>query len=435
MSIVDRRDRYCVVGAGSSGLAAAKNLRQQAVEVDVLERSGELGGNWAYGQGTSRVYASTHTISSKRLTEFCDFGMPAHFPNFPHHSQVFDYLKAYAEHFGLRACIEFNTSLERLEPDGPHWLATLAGGEQRRYAGVVIANGHNWDPRWPAFPGNFDGQIIHSADYKTPDVLRGRRVLVVGAGNTGCDLAVEAALHADTVFHSMRRGYYFVPKFLFGRPSDVVGEKLLRLGLPDRLRRWIVRCVLRLTVGEVHRYGLPAPDHELFASHPIVNSQLPYYVAHGRIKPKPNVAQLCGDRILFADGSQEQVDLVIYATGYNITIPFIDRQHLNWRDGRPQLFLNVFHPQFDNLFIVGLIQPDSGQFGLVDHQSQLVARFVAATRAARPEAESFRRQKAAHADRSLREAHYLDTPRNLLEVEHYRYRKQLVRQMQHLRAA
>jgi cation diffusion facilitator CzcD-associated flavoprotein CzcO len=152
--------------------------------------------------------------------------MPAHFPNFPHHSQVFEYLKSYAERFGLRSCIEFNTSLERLEPEGPNWIASLAGGEERRYAGVVIANGHNWDPRWPEFPGQFDGEILHSAQYKTPDVLRGRRVLVVGAGNTGCDLAVEAAIHADTVFHSMRRGYYFVPKFLFGRPSDVVGEKL-----------------------------------------------------------------------------------------------------------------------------------------------------------------------------------------------------------------
>ena len=276
---------------------------------------------------------------------------------------------------------------------------------------------------------------MHSAQYKTADVLRGRRVLVVGAGNTGCDIAVEAAMHADKAFHSLRRGYYFVPKFLFGRPSDVVGEKLLRLGLPDRLRRFIVRAVLRLTVGDVERYGLPAPDHELFASHPIINSQLPYYVAHGRISPKPNVAELAGDRVRFDDGSVEAVDLIIYATGYKISFPFLDRAHLNWGDGRPRLFLNVFHPQFDNLFVIGLIQPDSGQFGLVDYQSQLVAGFVAGLRAGSPQAVEFRKAKAACAGDELREAHYLDTPRNLLEVEHYRYRKQLQKQLTHLRAA
>jgi cation diffusion facilitator CzcD-associated flavoprotein CzcO len=179
---------------------------------------------------------------------------------------------------------------------------------------VIVANGHNWDPRWPEYPGRFDGQVIHSAEYKSADILSGKRVLVVGAGNTGCDIAVESALHADATFHSTRRGYHFIPKFLFGRPSDVVHEKLLRLGMPHALRRWIVRSILRLTVGDLKRYGLPEPDHELFASHPIVNSQIPYYVAHGRIAPKPNVAELRADRVRFVDGSEEAIDLVIYAT-------------------------------------------------------------------------------------------------------------------------
>jgi cation diffusion facilitator CzcD-associated flavoprotein CzcO len=435
MSVVDRTSRYCVVGAGSSGLAAAKNLIQQGIEVDVLERNNQLGGNWCYGQPNSRVYASTHTISSKRLTEFTDFKMPAHYPNFPHHTQVLEYLKSYAEHFRVTRHIEFGVALQRLEPDGDYWLATLQSGEQRRYAGVVVANGHNWDPSYPDFPGHFEGLTMHSAQYKTPDVLRGRRVLVIGAGNSGCDIAVEAAMHADQVFHSLRRGYYFVPKFLFGRPSDVVGEKLLRLGLPDRLRKMIVRAVLRMTVGDIKRYGLPEPDHELFASHPIVNSQLPYYVAHGRIKPKPNVAMLAGDRVRFEDGSEELIDLIIYATGYKISFPFLDRAYLNWGGGRPRLYLNVFHPRYDNLFVVGLIQPDSGQFGLVDYQSQLVAQFIDAVRSGSPRAEALRKAKAASTGDEGRDASYLDTQRNLLEVEHYRYRQQVCRQIERLKAA
>ncbi|REK05545.1 MAG: monooxygenase [Planctomycetota bacterium] len=435
MDVVDRQGRYCVIGAGSSGLTAAKNLQQEGVHVDVLERNSELGGNWCFGQPNSRVYASTHTISSKRLTEFTDFKMPGHYPNFPHHTQIFEYLKAYARHYGIHKVIEFDTAVDRVEPEDDHWRVTLAGGESRRYAGVVVANGHNWDPRWPEFPGHFDGLAMHSAQYKSADVLRGRRVLVVGAGNTGCDIAVEAAVHADQAFHSLRRGYYFIPKFFFGRPSDVVGEKLLRLGLPDRLRRFIVRTMLKLTVGRVEKYGLPSPDHELFASHPIVNSQLPYYVAHGRIKPKPNIERLEGDRVRFSDGSAEAIDLIVYATGYKISFPFLDRQYLNWRDGKPQLYLNIFHPHYDNLFFVGLIQPDSGQFGLVDYQSQLVARFVRAIREEWPAVQAFGRQKVEDAGTSVRNPHYLDTPRNLLEVEHYRYRKRMQKEIGRLRAA
>lgn len=435
MTILDRCDRYCVVGAGSSGLAAAKNLRQLGVAVDVLERQDEIGGNWCFGKPTSRVYASTHTISSKGLTEYTDFPMPAHYPPFPHHTQVFEYLRSYAKHFGLYNCISFETSIERLEPAEGGWHVTLAGGQCRRYAGVIVANGHNWDPRWPDFPGRLDGQVMHSAEYKTPDILRGKRVLVVGAGNTGCDIAVEAALHADQTFHSTRRGYHFLPKFLFGRPSDTVHEKLLRLGLPYALRRWIARWVLRFAVGDMRRYGLPEPDHELFASHPIVNSQLPYYVAHGRITPKPDVAQLCGDHVRFADDSCADVDLVIHATGYKISFPFLDRQYLNWHDGRPQLHLNVFHPQYDNLFFIGLIQPDSGQFGLVDYQSQLVARLVAATRAGQRPDEFFARAQSHDKRREQEPVRYLNTPRNLLEVEHYSYRNEIKRELARLRAA
>jgi hypothetical protein len=173
----------------------------------------------------------------------------------------------------------------------------------------------------------------------------------------------------------------------------------------------------------------------LFASHPIINSQLPYFAGHGRIESKPNVARLDGHSVHFVDGSQEAVDVIVYATGYKITIPFLEPQLMNWRAGRPQLYLNVFHPSYDNLFFIGLIQPDSGQFGLVDYQSQLVARFVAASRAGRSGARHLRRVKAAHTGTEVSSSGYLDTPRNLLEVEHYSYRNQLKRELSRLRAA
>jgi hypothetical protein len=162
---------------------------------------------------------------------------------------------------------------------------------------------------------------------------------------------------------------------------------------------------------------------------------LPYYTAHGRVVSKPNIAELCGDRVGFEDGSQEAVDLIVYATGYKISIPFLDRQHLNWRDGRPQLYLNVFHPGYDNLFFIGLIQPDSGQFGLVDYQSKLVASFIAGARTESQPAQNLRRVKARGQVGHQRSLRYLDTARSLLEVEHYSYRNELKRELARLRAA
>lgn len=184
MSVQNRTSTVCVVGAGSSGLAAAKNLLDVGIDVNVFERENSLGGNWNYGKPCSRVYQSTHTISSKRCTQYTGFSMPRHFPEYPHHSQILQYLQAYAERFGLNRVIEYETPVEKIEPfaDGQAWDVSLGSGEVRRYGAVIIANGHNWSPKWPTYPGEFKGEVIHSASYKTPDLMHGKRVLIVARG-------------------------------------------------------------------------------------------------------------------------------------------------------------------------------------------------------------------------------------------------------------
>jgi Flavin-binding monooxygenase-like len=440
VSIVDRIQRICVIGAGSSGLAAAKNLTERGFAVDVLEREDDLGGNWNYGKPNARVYRSTHMISSKRCTEFSDFPMPRHFPDYPHHTQVLEYLRSYADHFGLGTLIEYRTPVERVAPfeQDRFWDVTLTEGPTRRYAAVVIANGHNWSPRLPEYPGRFTGEILHSAHYRTPDVLAGKRVLVVGAGNSGCDLAVESSQNACKTFHSTRRAYHYIPKYLLGRPADLLRDRLNRLGLPQVLNQAVISTLLNCVVGSPDRYGLPCPDHKLFETHPIVNSLLLYYVSHGDITPKPDILRLDGDTVQFIDGTAETLDVLLYATGYNLVFPFIDAELLNWREGRPRLYHNVFHPEYDNLFVLGLIQPDGGQFILVDWQSRAVASFLAAVRDGSPTADALRRRKRRPDEDQRSGPRYKDSTRHYLQTERWSYRRTLealVRELSPRRAA
>ncbi|HYO25543.1 MAG TPA: NAD(P)-binding domain-containing protein [Lacipirellulaceae bacterium] len=494
-------DKFCIIGAGSSGLAAAKNFLAAGIPFDCLERQDDVGGNWHYGSPASSVYASTHLISSKRLTEYTDFPMPEEWPEYPSHELALEYFRSYARRFGLYERIEFGTGVEQVEfvdraqqhlaaegprhvargvspwneveavtrspggatssLDGVHdvapagassensakdqglaplatrlgpsgagkWRVTLTSGEVRYYRGVVIANGHNWDPRWPEYPGTFAGEVVHSRQYKTPELLRGRRVLVVGGGNSGCDLAVEAAIHAKRALWSTRRAYPILPKFFRGRPIDQCGEIALWLRAPLWARRLAGAAVSHLVLGPAWRTGVPRPDHKLFESHPIINSQIHHHVGHGNLELRPDIQQLDGSWVRFVDGREEEVDLIIYATGYRITFPFIadeDREPLlNWHDGAPRLFLHVFHPVRDDLFCAGLIQPASGQWGLVDLQMQLVARYVTARDAGATGAARFDAMKAREAPDLGNGVKYLGTPRHAVEVEYYSYRKRL----------
>ncbi len=425
--------RYAIIGAGPSGLAAAKNLRQHGIQVQVFEQQPDLGGVWNYRLPGGRVYASTHMISSKRCTEFPDFPMPQGWPPFPHHAQVLEYLRAYAEHFQLRPLVRFRTTVARLEPtpQGDGWLVWLDDGSQERFDGVVIANGHHRRPLWPEIPGTFTGVAFHSAYYKTPACFEGKRVLVVGGGNSGCDIAVEAASCARAVFHSTRRGYYYLPKFLFGIPIDRAGEWLHQLRLPLWARRNITRLLLWVAVGRLERYGLPRPDHKLFQSHPIINSQLLYAIGHGQVRPKPDVVRFEGPWIHFADGSRERVDVVVYATGYRLWFPFIDPEHLNVHEGRPWLWHHVFVPQWDNLFVAGMIQPDSGLFPLVHWQTQAIAWFVRRAAEGHPVAQRLRQWKKRVGPQYAR-GDFLPSQRHWIEVEHYGYARTLRRLVKRL---
>ncbi len=381
--VADRHEAVCVIGAGASGLATVKNLLQHGFAVDCYERETSVGGAWNRRHDRSPMYASTHLISSRPLTEFPDFPMPDTWPDYVDHARVLSYLERYAAHFRLGEHIWFGTEVVAAVPVGDgRWDVTTrstGGGVERtqRYAAVVVANGHNWAPNRPAVEGTFRGQVMHASAYRDPAVLRGRKVLVVGGGNTGCDIAVEAAQQAATVWHSTRRGYWYAPKYLFGRPADQINAKLLKWRLPLRLRQWLFQRTLRLVVGDLTRYGLPRPDHRPYESHPIVNSELVHYVGHGRITPVPDVARFDGPAVELADGSRIEPDLVVTATGYLPRFEFLAPELLDAdADGRPDLHLHAFARRHPTLAVIGLVQPDAGLFPLAHWQSVAVARWL-----------------------------------------------------------
>jgi hypothetical protein len=428
MDVIDRSCGVAVIGAGPHGLSALKALLQLGLPADGFERASDLGGNWNFGGPTSRVYESTHLISSKPFTQFPDFPMPDDYPDYPSHYQVKDYFDRYADHFGLRERISFNTTVTEVVADADGWLVTVERGGRQwtlRYAAVVAANGHNWYPKLPQYPGQdtFVGEILHSADYKGADQLRDRRVLVVGAGNTGCDIAVEAAQNAEVAYHSTRRGYYYNPKFVFGKPSDQIADQLLALRVPLALRRAAFGVTLRATMGKFETFGLQKPDHAFFETHPIVNQQLVYYVGHGDIVPKPDVDHFDADGAVFTDGSRADVDLVVFATGYLAVFPFLaDQDLLDAAQGRPQLGLQMASPVSPTLWLSGLIQPDSGQWTIAHWQGMAIAEFLRLYRDDPQRATALHARLNAHREeRFSGGAQYKDSTRHYYEIAHQDY--------------
>ena len=412
-----------------------KNLREYGFAVDCYERESDVGGAWNRRHQRSPLYASTHLISSRPLTQFPDFPMPDSWPDYPHHSKLLTYLQRYADHFGLREHIWFGTEVVRVDPvDGDRWDVTTRstgrGGAEhtQRYAAVVVANGHNWAPRIPAYPGvdDFRGEVIHASAYHDSARLRGRRVLVVGGGNTGCDVAVEAAGQGAPCWHSTRRGYWYLPKYLLGRPADQVNDRLQGLRVPLRVRQWLYHWTLRLTVGDLTRFGLPKPDHRVYETHPIVNSQLLHHVSHGSISPVPDVARFHRGEVELTDGRFIDPDLVVLATGYRPELEFLAPELLDTdADGRPGLHLHAFARRYPTLAVAGLLQPDSGLFTLVHWQTVAIARWLRLRESAPQRAATSWPVVTGAPGRRWTGARLRDSHRHWFEVSHVDYLRAL----------
>jgi cation diffusion facilitator CzcD-associated flavoprotein CzcO len=384
------RPRYCVIGAGAAGLGALKVLSEQGFDVDGFERSAQVGGHW------HADYESLHLITSGDVTGFEGFPMPEDYPVYPSRDQMRIYLESFAEHFELRRLITFDTEVTAVQPDGSAgengWWVETSDGRRTRYDGVLVANGHLWDPNLPDVAKDFTGLSLHSSEYRNIDDVKGDRVRVVGAGNSGCDLAVDAANARLTTSISIRRGQVFQPKAIFGRPRAELGW-LTRL--PPVLQERVTRALVRVVVGppEVYR-GLPAPTtRNLNKQPPVVNNLLLYWIQHGRIDVVPGIQHIDGQTVHFVDGSAREFDTILWATGFRTTVPFLDPDLLNRRDGVPLRVAGLTVPAgLQRLYFIGLAAPRGPQLPVYSRQARLVARMLRLIEAGVPLAAAFEQQ-------------------------------------------
>jgi cation diffusion facilitator CzcD-associated flavoprotein CzcO len=428
--------QVCIVGAGSSGITAAQVLQARGVAFDCFEAGSGVGGNWRYGNDNemSSAYESLHVNTSRQMMEYAAYPMPDSLPDYPGHRQVAQYLDDFVDHFGLREKITFRTEVTKVEPlpegEGDRYGVTFRsrdGGEPqtRTYRDVVVANGHHWDPRWPepSFPGaeGFPGEQLHAHYYRNAEPMVGKRVLVLGIGNSACDIAVESSRVAQSTDLAMRRGAHILPKYMFGMPTDHLTDSPLARG-PLMLQRLAMGALLRLSQGRVTDYGLPEPDHAVLHAHPTVSQDLLNRLGHGDITVRPHIDRFEGSKVFFTDGGSGEYDVVVYCTGYRVSFPFFTDGVLRAEDNHVDLYRRVAHPDHPGLYFVGLIQPLGAIMPLAEAQAQWVADLVTGA-GGLPSVGEMRRQIAAY-DAKVRKR-FVSSKRHTLEVDFHRYRAEI----------
>lgn len=415
-----------IIGAGASGIGVGKALRQAGIEdFEIIEATARFGGNWQPDGPASKMYDSVHLISSRRNTQFADFPMPRDYPDYPRHTLVFDYLERLAAAHGLDRKTRFNTAVAGMRRSPGGWTLRFQDGGEAEYGLVVVCNGLLRRPLIPAYRGSFSGRMLHAADYKSADLFRGKSVLVVGGGNSGCDIAVDAAQAAGRAFHSTRRGYYYMPKFIDGRPTQ---EWLMEQApkFPDPDQYWAhVQRTFKLAGYSGPDYGLPEPDHAIHECHPIMNSQILYYIGHGDVTPKPDVERFDGGTVHFTDGSAEAVDVVVWATGYDIDLPFLMPDAFDWRREFGSLFLRMVPQACDDLLFVGYLNTPSGIGNLANMMGRFAATYARARRHRTPAWDTFQQMKRQPSLVDLGQQRFMTTARHQFEVDLWKFIKAL----------
>jgi len=422
--------KVAIIGAGPSGITAIKNFADLDFEVTAFERCEGVGGNWRFNDpsGHSSVFETTHIISSKYTSYYEDFPLPESASDYPSHKELLNYFNGYADHFDIKKLIKFGTEVVRCnQREDNTWQVEWKKINSNEttvdiFDALVVCNGHHHKPRYPEYPGEFSGELIHSHDFKSAEPYRDKRVLVIGGGNSACVVAVETARISKSTAISWRRGYYLIPKFMYGLPVDVFALKS-RL-LPAFLREPFTRMMLQIFQGKNEDIGLQKPDQSLFETHPTVNSELYYAVRHGKVRPHKEIERFEGNTVHFIDGEKGEYDVIIACTGFKIKHTFFEKDFINYEEGKVPLLHRMIPAEITNLYFIGLFQPLGCIWPGAELQSKLAAKHLSGKWKPKKTIKELIQEELANPD-----VKQIDTPRHTITVDDASFRIRLKKEI------
>lgn len=417
--------RVAVIGAGAAGLCAAKHLLAGGANVTVYEMGSHVGGLWVYenDNGISPAYASLHLNSENKVTAYRDFPFPPDAPLYPDHRQVRSYLEAYAQHFGVLPHIRFRTQVKEVRPAGEGWRVTLADGSSAQFDAVVVGSGHQGQPAHPAWRDQFSGEYLHSHSYRVPEPFRGKRVLVVGMGNSAVDIAADICTVTQSTTVSARSPVLVMPRMLFGVPTSRVLGRLEKPWMPWPVRRTIREVLTRIVHGRMEQWGFVTPKTR---THPTSHPSLMSHFVWDRIRARPGIRGVRGMEVEFSDGRVETFDTIIAGTGYSVDLPFLAPESSPLDGHRLDLFLRVVHPRCKGLYFIGLFNvAGGGNIRMMDDQAEWITELVCGEQAL-PDVQAM--QKVMQQEQDYLRRNYPGSPRYALELDPTYYRSQLARQ-------
>jgi dimethylaniline monooxygenase (N-oxide forming) len=415
--------RIAVIGAGACGICAAKYLLEVGFDVSVFEIGSQIGGMWCYqnDNGRSSAYRTLHINTSRGVTRFSDLDFDAATQDFPDHVDMHRYLVAYAQHFGVTPHIKFHSRVVMVRPafdpagEPPRWQVELADGSVSSFDAVIVASGHLSKPLHAPQLQRFGGEYLHARDYKAPEPFVGKRICIVGIGNSACDIASDVCVTAPRCVLVARSGVLILPKLLFGRAFTDITAQIQRPWIPRPLRRRITRFLTWLAHGDITRLGFTRP-REL--THVTSNATVVTDITYRRIEVKQGIEAVEGHTIRFVDGSAEQFDVLIAATGYAIDIDFIPDNVLKVADNQLGLYMRIVPPDWPGLYFMGFFNTDTALNMVFEHQARWV-RELLLDNARLPDAQLMRN---AIAERTAwYAAQYKQSIRHSIEEEHVRY--------------
>ena len=422
--------KVAVIGAGPSGITAIKNFIDEGFDVTAFERCDGVGGNWRFNDpsGHSSVFETTHIISSKYTSFYEDYPLPDDASDYPSHKELLSYFDGYAEHFDIKKNIKFGTEVLSCKqlPNG-RWLLKykhLGGNDEipLEFDALVVCNGHHHVPRYPKYKGKFSGEYIHSHDYKRAAPFENKRVLVIGGGNSACDVAVETSRISQETSLSWRRGYHLVPKFMYGLPADVFAKR--SRWIPQFLRIPFMKYMLERYQGKNEDIGLPKVTNKMLATHPTVNSDLYNAIRHGKVKPRPDIESFSENTVNFVNGTSAEYDVVIACTGFKIKHSFFEKDLINFEEGPVPLLHRMLPANIKNLYFIGLFQPLGCIWPGAELQSKLGAKHLAGKWKPTDDINRLIAQELKNPD-----VDQIKTPRHTITVDDFSFRGRLKKEL------